>query len=298
MQKKLAARFDHTKFKPETNSENEVQAYDLLRASVNLMVAAGLISYATSHQLPLSTTYVTFIVAMATALPDKSWGRESAVYRISGVLTVVGGWFFTAILATIAAMVIAVILYFGGFAATLGLLALTVYAIYHSSKLHKLRDKEMQEEEEKDKKKTEFKTPHEALDYVFQSVGSYFSTVDEIITLNYKGLGKQSLKQLKKARKKSKKLKKQSNVLVADVLKVLRFANDEDLKQGHIFASPLGALHEITDRLRTLSAEIYEYFDNNHHPFLEEQVNELNNINKAFSDMFCRTAKTIRDKIR
>ena len=98
--------------------ENQTEAppaFDLIRASVNLMVAAGLISLGTSLKLPLSTTYVTFIVAMATAFSDKAWGRDSAVYRVSGVLTVIGGWFLTAIMASLIAGTIALVIWYLGF---------------------------------------------------------------------------------------------------------------------------------------------------------------------------------------
>ena len=81
-------------------------AFDMVRAAVNLMVASILISIATSMKLPLSTTYVTFMVAMGTSLADRAWGRESAVYRVAGVLNVIGGWFFTAFSAFVAAGII------------------------------------------------------------------------------------------------------------------------------------------------------------------------------------------------
>ena len=84
---------------PQTKNPNEQPAFDMVRASVNLVVASALVSVGTSLKLPLSTTFVTFSVAMATSLADKAWGRESAVYRINGVLTVFGGWFLTAFLA-------------------------------------------------------------------------------------------------------------------------------------------------------------------------------------------------------
>ena len=86
---------------------HELPAFDMVRAAVNLMVAGVLISIATSYKLPLSTTYVTFMVAMGTSLADRAWGSESAVYRVAGVLNVIGGWFGTALIAFIAAGTIA-----------------------------------------------------------------------------------------------------------------------------------------------------------------------------------------------
>src|SRR5690554_7973943 len=88
----------------------EKPAFDMIRASINLSVAGILISIATSYKLPLSTTYVTFMVAMGTSLADRAWGRDSAVYRVAGVINVIGGWFFTAFSAFFAAALVAFLL--------------------------------------------------------------------------------------------------------------------------------------------------------------------------------------------
>ena len=98
-QDKINASFEKPTVVLPQNKQFELPAFDLIRASVNLMVAGILISIATSMKLPLSTTYVTFMVAMGTSLADRAWGRESAVYRVAGVLNVIGGWFFTAFIA-------------------------------------------------------------------------------------------------------------------------------------------------------------------------------------------------------
>src|SRR5690606_4186475 len=92
----------------------DAPAFDLVRASVNLMVSSMLISFATSLKLPLSTTYVTFMVAMGTSLTDRAWGSDSAVYRVAGVLNVIGGWFMTAIIAFASAGLLASVIYYFG----------------------------------------------------------------------------------------------------------------------------------------------------------------------------------------
>lgn len=109
----VAKRFSTVKVKSKAKNTVESSSFDLLRASVNTIVAGILIASGTSLKLPLSTTRVTFMVAMGTSLADRAWGRESAVYRVSGVLTVIGGWFFTAIIAFTAAFIIANILNWG-----------------------------------------------------------------------------------------------------------------------------------------------------------------------------------------
>lgn len=117
-------------------------AFDLIRAAVILMVSAALISLATTMRLPLSTTYVTFIVAMAAALPDRAWGRETAAYRVSGVINVVGGWFATALIAMAVSGLIAVSIYYGGIFA-IGLFSvLTAGVLIYSTFRHKQEQKE------------------------------------------------------------------------------------------------------------------------------------------------------------
>ena len=114
LQKKVNQQFAQTYDYSLTSKVKDLPAFDLVRAAVNLMVASVLISIATSMKLPLSTTYVTFMVAMGTSLADRAWGTESAVYRVAGVFNVIGGWFLTAIIAFSAAALVAVIIHFGG----------------------------------------------------------------------------------------------------------------------------------------------------------------------------------------
>jgi hypothetical protein len=128
----------NNRFIPVERAE-DAPSFDLLRASVNLTVAALLISLGTSLKLPLSTTYVTFMVSMGTSLADRAWGRESAVYRINGVLTVIGGWFITAIVAFSVSFIIALILSWGGNIAIFLLLALVAFILLKSSSMHRQR---------------------------------------------------------------------------------------------------------------------------------------------------------------
>ena len=123
----LNARFD----KDEVILEHGA-AFDLIRASVNLVLASLLIALGTSLKLPLSTTYVTFMVAMGTSLADRAWGRDSAVYRITGVISVIGGWFLTAGAAFLICFTVTMIVYFGGSIAIILLGVLAAYMLIHS----------------------------------------------------------------------------------------------------------------------------------------------------------------------
>jgi phosphate/sulfate permease len=117
----INARFTHDR----AEMEDSTASFDLLRASVNLMTASILISYATSLKLPLSTTYVSFMVAMGTSLADRAWGMDSAVYRVAGVLQVVGGWIMTAVIAFIASATFGLIMFYGG---KVGVITIVVFA--------------------------------------------------------------------------------------------------------------------------------------------------------------------------
>ena len=112
--------------------EREDVAFDLVRASVNLVLAGLLIAIGTSMKLPLSTTYVTFMVGMGSSLADRAWGRESAVYRVTGVISVIGGWFITAGAAFILAALVATIMFYGGLVAMYIMIALVVYLLIRS----------------------------------------------------------------------------------------------------------------------------------------------------------------------
>ena len=109
-------------------------AFDLIRGSVNLVLAGALIALGTSLKLPLSTTFVTFMVAMGTSLADRAWGRESAVFRITGVISVIGGWFLTAGVAFIGAGIIVLAMHYGGHWVMFALAALTIFLIVRSNR--------------------------------------------------------------------------------------------------------------------------------------------------------------------
>ena len=129
LKRSIAKKFDDSIYQKKISKMDDKPHFDLVRASVNLTVASVLISFATSLKLPLSTTYVTFMVAMGTSLADKAWGRDSAVYRITGVLTVIGGWFITAFVAFTVAFIIALIISFGGPITVIIIAALALFTI-------------------------------------------------------------------------------------------------------------------------------------------------------------------------
>ena len=136
-----------TRFSQEGVQLPEGAAFDEVRASVNLLLASLLIALGTSLKLPLSTTYVTFMVAMGTSLADRAWGRESAVFRITGVLSVIGGWFITAGAAFTACFFVALAMYYGGTVVMLAMIALAVVLLVRSHILYRRKQEAKKEDE-------------------------------------------------------------------------------------------------------------------------------------------------------
>ena len=134
-----------TRFRKEETILEDGAAFDMVRASVNLVLAGLLIAVGTSLKLPLSTTYVTFMVSMGTSLADRAWGRDSAVFRITGVLSVIGGWFITAGAAFTICFFVALIIHFGGTVAILVMVAIAIYALIHSQVMYKKRKQKEQD---------------------------------------------------------------------------------------------------------------------------------------------------------
>ncbi len=132
---KSVVRWVDARFNTQEAILEDGAAFDLIRASVNLVLGGLLIIMGTSLKLPLSTTYITFIVAMGTSLADRAWTRESAVYRITGVLSVIGGWFMTAAIAFVAAGIVCLLCYWGGFVMIGILVVVVIFALWHG--LHK-----------------------------------------------------------------------------------------------------------------------------------------------------------------
>lgn len=122
-----------TRFNKEEAIMNDGAAFDMIRAAINLVLSSVLIIIGTTYKLPLSTTYVTFMVAMGTSLADRAWSRESAVFRVTGVISVIGGWFITAGVAFIISALVCAIMYFLGFVAMIFFMALVVFLLIRSN---------------------------------------------------------------------------------------------------------------------------------------------------------------------
>ncbi|MDX9759893.1 MAG: inorganic phosphate transporter [Bacteroidota bacterium] len=268
----VARRFDTSRYKPVRAADGEMPAFDLLRASVNLIVSALLISFGTSLKLPLSTTYVTFIVAMATALPDRAWGRDSAVYRISGVLTVVGGWFFTALVAATAAAVLAMILYYGQLIGVIGLVLLAGFLLWRNTRMHRARETAHSEAERR------FSSTagniDEALASLRSELTSVIETIISILGSTHEGLTTENRGLLKDARRTAKDLNKHGKMMAATIVRASHFDEGESI-ESKTYAEVSGALRLLLRSVRNMTMQCYDHVDNNHQQFTDVQREEL-----------------------
>jgi len=268
-----------------TKSEEKDQpAFDMVRAAVNLMVAAVLISIATSYKLPLSTTYVTFMVAMGTSLADRAWGAESAVYRVAGVLNVIGGWFFTAFSAFSAAALVAYLLNLNLEVMFPILLVIAFGLLIRSSIVH---NKKTQENKAEDSLKT---TGSRSVQGVIHESASNISNVvkrgNRIYTNAVKGLAKQDLSLLKKNKKQIAKLAEEVDNLRDNIFYFIKNLDETSLRASSFYINILGYLQDMTQSLDFISKTSHKHVNNNHKKLKFSQIKELKEVDDALELLF------------
>ncbi|MCB2204060.1 inorganic phosphate transporter [bacterium] len=291
LKRRVEGRFDTSKYRPEPDENGDYPAFDLLRAAVNLIVAALLISFGTSLKLPLSTTYVTFMVSMATALPDRAWGRDSAVYRVSGVLTVIGGWFFTAFIASTAAGIIATIIYFTELPGLIILSILAGFLLIRSVRVHRQREREAAESEKRFS--THQKDIDEALQSLKDDLSSTIKTATEIVTRTFKGLSSEDRLELREARNISKMLQKQGKGMTASILRTSSMEAADEAIENKTYAEAMSSLQLLLRSLRHMATQTHDHIDNNHEGLSELQVEDLDAIAKDLRKELKRIANGI-----
>ena len=287
----IDSRFDISKYKPVPDENGEYPSFDYLRASVNLIVSALLISFGTTLKLPLSTTYVTFMVAMATALPDRAWGRDSAVYRISGVLTVIGGWFFTALIASTAAALIAVVIYYTELFGLIGIVLLAGFLLFRSIRVHKKREKESAEEE---RLLVAPSSIEEAMTMLRSEIADIVAGVAEILNKTNTGLISEDRTGLKSARSQAKQMSKHGKSMIASVLRTSHLEESDDAVDDKTYAGIMGSLGLLMRGLRNMTAQCYTHVSNNHKALTEEQIEDI----RAIESEMCRQLEAISAEIR
>ncbi len=284
-------RFDPRYFKRQAKKDKKI-SFDLIRASVNLFVASILIALATSYKLPLSTTYVTFMVAMGTSLADGAWDRESAVYRINGVLTVIGGWFFTALSAFTVSFLVAILMIKTFPYAIIPVILVAAFIIYRTHILHKRRSAEEKLDEEKlslvlelDSESIYESCSNNVVSILVASDVTLVSTVNALIAEKRKKLNK-SFKSSKKISNHAKKLKK-------NIPGTIKKLSEESFESGHYYVEVIDYLREAMSSLYNISSPAFSHVDNNHKPLNAFQSGSLKDLSKKMSDYIHDITKDI-----
>ena len=276
----------------ESSNQEENAAFDLVRASVNLTVSSILIAFGTSMKLPLSTTYVTFMVAMASAFADGAWGRESAVYRVSGVATVIGGWFFTALIALTSSFLIALFIYHTNYIAVPILLVISILLIIKSNLKHRRKRKEDEKIEIEKNEKQDL----DILESCTINVVNSIKLMSDIFNNTIISIASEDRKKLKKQNKEVERLSKNTKSLKEGVETIIYELKEDSIDSGHYYVQVLDYLREISNSLTHITKPVFEHFDNQHNGFIKEKNRELADINKEMQTLFNIVVTIITNK--
>ncbi|MFR9651000.1 MAG: inorganic phosphate transporter [Rikenellaceae bacterium] len=274
-------------------AERGDSTYDLIRAAVNLTAAAILISIATSLKLPLSTTYVVFMVAMGSSLADKAWGRESAVYRISGVVTVVMGWFMTAFAGFTLAFIISTILIWGGTVAVILVVAVSVFIAVKSNFFGKHKS------EGASVKSGELLQGDSKEEILISCIKEVSNTTEETIKIYNRTL----VALFKENRKVLKDMVAQSEALYAaakerkrNLLPTLNRLEDNHIETGHFYVQVVDYMSEVTKCLVSMTKPSLEHIDNHHQGLSKEQIHDLMSVNNDVEEIFIKINDMMESK--
>lgn len=257
-------------------------AFDLVRASVNLVLAGLLIALGTSLKLPLSTTYVTFMVAMGTSLADRAWGRDSAVYRITGVLSVIGGWFITAGAAFTICFFVAMVIHFGGSIAIIALIGLAAFTLIRSQLMYK-KKKEKEKGNETLKQLMQATSSHEALELMRKHTREELSKVLEYAEQNFEltvtSFLHENLRGLRRAMG-STKFEKQliKQMKRTGTVAMCKLDNHTVLEKGLYYYQGNDFASELVYSISRLCEPCLEHIDNNFNPLDAIQKGEFGDV--------------------
>ncbi len=283
LQEKIDKRFEKPIINLPKHKTYELPAFDMIRASINLVVAGILIATATSMKLPLSTTYVTFMVAMGTSLADRAWGRESAVYRVAGVLNVIAGWFFTAFVAFAAAGTLTYLIYIGKGAMIAVLLLLAILLLVRNYISHK--DKVKVKLDKSGLKKAESKTVQGIIQESADNISNVISRSNKIYSDMLRGLAKQDTKKLKKSKKGVNKLNDEVEELRDNIFYFIKNLDDTSVRGSNFYIVILGYLTDVVQSLEFISKASYKHVNNNHKALRFNQIKDLQEIDQHLEEL-------------
>ena len=284
LKEKIEIQFSDADLVLKNQNDKDAPSFDMLRACINLVVASILISIATSYKLPLSTTYVTFMVAMGTSLADRAWKRDSAVYRVAGVLSVIGGWFLTAFAAFIVSGIIVTIIYLGGPQAIAIILFIILLIIGKNYLKHKNENSDLIDLD--GLVKSESNSIKGVMDESTKNVIKVFKRVDKIYAILSEGLAKHDKKILKKARKNINRLTEDVENLRENIFYFIKNLEESSLSASNFYIVILSLIQDITDDLEYIVKKSYKHVNNDHSKLKLSQVRDLQNVYELTEAMF------------
>ena len=284
---KIDKQFDQAKGPLTKIALRDRPAFDMVRAAVNLMVASVLISIATSMKLPLSTTYVTFMVAMGTSLADRAWGAESAVYRVAGVLNVIAGWFFTALVAFTVAGLVAFLMHLN-VQIMFPVLLFTALALLINSSI-RYKKKNQLKQSAAAQQESESRSLQGVINESANTIAKVLNRGARIYSTTIFALAQQDLVTLKKNKKQVVKLSDEIDALRDDIFYFIRSLDDASVGASNFYIQILGSLQDMTQSLNYITKLSHKHVNNNHKKLKFNQIKELSEISQTVKHFFEET---------
>jgi len=290
----IDAKFQKPIVKLPKSKAFEMPAFDMIRASVNLIVAGILISIGTSLKLPLSTTYVTFMVAMGTSFADRAWGRESAVYRVAGVINVIGGWFFTALVAFLAAATAAYLISLGGIVMVAILLLVVVSLMVRNSIMFSRKSKEVKKQ--RFIERSELININGVIEETSDHISEVIRRVNKLYSSVVNDLSKHDLNKLKKNDKHVSKLNDEVNTLKDEAFYFIKSLDDSSVEASRFYILVLGYLQDISQSISYISKASYKHVNNNHKNLKKGQIKDLKTIDLELEEILTNIEQIFNER--
>lgn len=289
----INSKFEKPIIKLPKDKVYELPAFDLVRAAVNLIMASILISIATSMKLPLSTTYVTFMVAMGTSLADRAWGRESAVYRVAGVFNVIGGWFLTAIIAFIAAGIVAYLISWH-IAMVPVLLLLIIGLVTRTSIMYSRRTKE--EKKQIYVERAELISINGVIEESSDNIAGVAERINKLFSNVVNDLANHDLVKLRKTDKHVTKLNDEIDSLKDGVFYFIKSLDDSSVQASRFYVLILGYLQDVAQSISYISRATYKHVNNNHKNLKKGQLKDLKQIEVTLSSILTNVKNVFSER--
>lgn len=278
--------------------KDDKAAFDVVRAAVNLVVASMLITFGTNHRLPLSTTYVTFMVAMGTSLADRAWSRESAVFRITGVLSVIGGWFLTAGVAFLACALVCLCMWYGGIAVQVAFIVLVIFLLIRSNRQYKRKQETTQKDDDNFRLMMRTRDPELVWEMLRNHVRNTQSKVCRLALEQYNavldGFNTQNVKMLRGS---DKTLRRELDVLKKyrrqELLGLKRSPMEIAIERNTWFHVGINSDQQYIYTLRRMMLPVKEHVDNNFTPVPAAYISEYEPVRRRVNDLMKMTCEAI-----